>query len=340
MAASSIGRFSLNAGEVSRLALARVDLQKLRAACEIQSNFLPRVLGPCELRPGTRQLDRTRNDEAAKLLEFFFDEATTDLLVLTPNVMRVMSGGVFINRPAVTGQTINGDFATDLSGWADADEAGATSDWDPSSAMSLLGTGLNYARRDQPVVVNEPGVEHALRINVTHGVVLLQVGTAAGDTTYIEATLFAGWHSLAFIPTGDFWIRLLYTHPAHWTDDLIRTIAECPKVARYVDLPLQHIHENMLQRMRRETSRQHITNLVRKIRAEIPGIAIRTTFIVGFPGETEACFETLLEFIGESKFERLGVFTYSREYGTPAGSMAGQISNAVKRRSARPCCSR
>src|SRR5208283_2154066 len=108
---------------------------------------------------------------------------------------------------------------------------------------------------------------------------------------------------------GDFWIRLLYTHPAHWTDELIRTIADCPKVARYVDIPLQHIHENMLERMRRETSRQYIVDLLAKIRAGIPGIALRTTFIVGFPGETEACFEELLDFIRETKFERMGVFT-------------------------------
>jgi ribosomal protein S12 methylthiotransferase len=129
---------------------------------------------------------------------------------------------------------------------------------------------------------------------------------------------------------GEFWIRLLYTHPAHWTDQLIRTIAECPKVARYVDIPLQHIHENMLERMRRETSQQHIVDLIKRIRAGIPGIALRTTFIVGFPGETQACFETLLDFILEAKFERLGVFTYSQQEGTRAGAMAGQIHDGLK----------
>jgi ribosomal protein S12 methylthiotransferase len=129
---------------------------------------------------------------------------------------------------------------------------------------------------------------------------------------------------------GDFWVRLLYTHPAHWTDELIRNIAECPKVARYVDIPLQHIHENMLERMRRETSQQYIVDLIRKIRASVPGIALRTTFIVGFPGETEASFETLLDFIRETKFERLGVFAYSKEDGTRAGAMTGQIPDKVK----------
>jgi ribosomal protein S12 methylthiotransferase len=129
---------------------------------------------------------------------------------------------------------------------------------------------------------------------------------------------------------GDFWIRLLYTHPAHWTDELIQTIAECPKVARYVDIPLQHIHQNMLERMRRETSQQYIVDLLKRIRKGIPGIALRTTFIVGFPGETEAYFESLLDFIRETKFERLGVFAYSQEEGTRAGQMAGQLSDKVK----------
>jgi ribosomal protein S12 methylthiotransferase len=131
---------------------------------------------------------------------------------------------------------------------------------------------------------------------------------------------------------GNFWVRLLYTHPAHWTDELIETIAQCPKVARYVDMPLQHIHENMLERMRRETSQQYIVDLIAKIRAGIPGIAIRTTFIVGFPGETEACFQTLLDFIKETRFERMGVFTYSQQDGTRAGKMEAQVPNPVKKR--------
>jgi ribosomal protein S12 methylthiotransferase len=145
------------------------------------------------------------------------------------------------------------------------------------------------------------------------------------------ATICSLLRELNALP-GDFWIRLLYTHPAHWTGDLIETIAECPKVARYADIPLQHIHGNMLERMRRETSREYIVELLRRIRHGIPGIALRTTFIVGFPGETQECFQDLLDFIRETKFERLGVFTYSREEGTRAGQMAGQIPENVKRR--------
>lgn len=129
---------------------------------------------------------------------------------------------------------------------------------------------------------------------------------------------------------GEFWVRLLYTHPAHWTDELIQTIAESPKVARYVDMPLQHIHENMLERMRRETSEDYIVELIARIRAGIPGITLRTTFIVGFPGETDGCFERLLRFVRETKFERLGVFTYSHEEGTRAAGMSSQIPDDVK----------
>ena len=149
----------------------------------------------------------------------------------------------------------------------------------------------------------------------------------AADATTI-CTLLRELNSLK----GDFWIRLLYTHPAHWTDELIQTIAECKKVARYVDMPLQHIHENMLERMRRETSQQYIVDLIKRIRAGVPGLALRTTFIVGFPGETEASFRALLDFIEETKFERLGVFAYSKEDGTRAGARAGQLSDKVKQK--------
>ena len=132
---------------------------------------------------------------------------------------------------------------------------------------------------------------------------------------------------------GEFWVRLLYTHPAHWSDELIDTIAQCDKVARYVDIPLQHIHEAMLQRMRRETSRQHIENLIYKLRSGIPGVTLRTTFIVGFPGETEEQFASLLDFIQRTRFERLGIFKYSQEEGSRAAKMPGQVP--VKTKNAR-----
>ena len=131
---------------------------------------------------------------------------------------------------------------------------------------------------------------------------------------------------------GDFWIRLLYTHPAHWSDELIQTIAECPKVARYIDIPLQHISDHMLGAMKRETGGDYIRDLLARIRRGIPGIAIRTTFIVGFPGETEADIDELCTFIQETKFERLGVFRYSQEEGTRAAKLAHQIAPKEKER--------
>jgi len=129
---------------------------------------------------------------------------------------------------------------------------------------------------------------------------------------------------------GEFWVRLLYTHPAHWSDELIETIAECDKVARYIDIPLQHIDDSMLSRMRRETSRAHIEHLIYRLRAGIPGITLRTTFIVGFPGETDAEFETLVDFVRRTRFERLGIFKYSREQGSRAANMPGHIPAKIK----------
>jgi len=129
---------------------------------------------------------------------------------------------------------------------------------------------------------------------------------------------------------GEFWVRLLYTHPAHWSDELIETIAQCDKVARYIDIPLQHIDDSVLRRMRRETSRAHIENLIHKLRAGIPGLMLRTTFIVGFPGETDAELATLLDFIRCARFERLGIFKYSHEEGSRAAKMPGQIPAKIK----------
>jgi ribosomal protein S12 methylthiotransferase len=129
---------------------------------------------------------------------------------------------------------------------------------------------------------------------------------------------------------GDFWVRLLYTHPAHWSDELIDTIAHSDKVARYIDIPLQHIDDSMLGRMRRETSRQHIEELIQRLRIGIAGVSLRTTFIVGFPGETETEFASLLEFIRRIRFERLGIFKYSQEEGSRAAKMPGQVPARIK----------
>jgi len=142
-------------------------------------------------------------------------------------------------------------------------------------------------------------------------------------------TLAALLREIQAIP-GDFWVRLLYTHPAHWSAELIETIAQCNKVARYIDMPLQHIDERMLGEMRRETSRAYIEDLISALRSGIPDLALRTTFIVGFPGETETAFQSLLEFIERVRFERLGVFKYSQEEGSRAAKMPEQIPLKVK----------
>lgn len=156
----------------------------------------------------------------------------------------------------------------------------------------------------------------------------------AGPRTPVDPTrgetLIHLLEALESIP-ATFWLRLLYTHPAHWSDDLIHFIARSQKVVRYIDIPLQHIHDDMLNAMRRETSSQHIRNLIARMRAGIPGINLRTTFIVGFPGETEEHFQTLLEFIEETRFERLGVFQYSQEEGSRAAKMEPQIPAAERK---------
>ena len=183
--------------------------------------------------------------------------------------------------------------------------------------INLISQDSTYYGRDLRPRRGKVGVAREDAATVT------RAGSADAPTL---ATLL---RELQAVP-GDFWVRLLYTHPAHWTDDLIRTLADCPKVARYVDMPLQHIHDNLLERMRRETSRAAIEELIDRIRSGIPGIALRTTFIVGFPGENEASFKSLLDFIRSARFERLGVFTYSREEGTRAAQMRGQVPDRVK----------
>lgn len=131
---------------------------------------------------------------------------------------------------------------------------------------------------------------------------------------------------------GDFWIRLLYTHPAHWSDELIQTIAECPKVARYVDIPLQHISDHMLDTMNRKTDGKYVRDLLQRMRNGIPDLAIRTTFITGFPGETEEDHQELLDFIKTFKFERCGIFQYSKEEGTRAHKMDDHVHHATKKK--------
>ncbi|MFA5847349.1 MAG: 30S ribosomal protein S12 methylthiotransferase RimO [Thermodesulfovibrionales bacterium] len=131
---------------------------------------------------------------------------------------------------------------------------------------------------------------------------------------------------------GDFWIRLLYAYPASISESLLRVIAEEDKICKYLDIPFQHSEDRILKLMKRGGDRKGYLNLIRKIRSTIPDIVLRTTFIIGFPSETEKEFHSLLDFIDEVKFDRLGVFKYSREEGTPAAKLKGQISDIIKNR--------
>lgn len=126
------------------------------------------------------------------------------------------------------------------------------------------------------------------------------------------------------------WIRILYCYPEEITDELISAIKNLPKVCHYIDMPIQHGSDDVLRRMGRWTNREQIEKTVAKLREEIPDIALRTTLITGFPGETEDDFEQVKEFVKKMEFDRLGVFTYSREEDTPAAEMDGQIDEEVK----------
>ena len=128
------------------------------------------------------------------------------------------------------------------------------------------------------------------------------------------------------------WIRLLYTHPAHLGDDVIDEIARNRKIVKYVDLPIQHINDGLLHRMNRIVGRREIESLIGRIRSRIPGVIIRTSVIVGLPGETDEAFEELVEFIEATKFERLGAFAYSHEEGVPAFDFADQVPEKVKQK--------
>lgn len=125
------------------------------------------------------------------------------------------------------------------------------------------------------------------------------------------------------------WIRTLYSYPTYFDDELIETIAAEPKLVKYVDIPMQHAHDEVLRRMHRPDTQASMRALIQKLRARIPGVTIRSTFMVGFPGETDAQYQTLRNFLEEMRLDKVGVFTYSREEGTPAYDMPRQVSEEV-----------
>lgn len=160
-------------------------------------------------------------------------------------------------------------------------------------------------------------------------ILVAQETTLYGKDLYGEKSLHRLLKELCKVK-GIRWIRILYCYPEEIYDELIQTMKEEPKICHYLDLPIQHASDAVLKRMGRRTTRKELTEKVQKLREEIPDIVLRTTLITGFPGETEEDHETLMEFVDEMEFDRLGVFTYSAEEDTPAASMEGQIPEKVK----------
>ena len=160
-------------------------------------------------------------------------------------------------------------------------------------------------------------------------ILVAQETTLYGQDLYGEKTLPKLLHELAQIP-GIYWIRIQYCYPEEITDELIQTIKTEEKVCHYLDIPIQHASDRILKRMGRRTHKAELKERIGALRREIPDIALRTTFICGFPGETEEDHEELMEFVDEMEFERVGVFTYSAEEDTPAYSYPDQIPEEVK----------
>src|SRR5262245_26600842 len=157
----------------------------------------------------------------------------------------------------------------------------------------------------------------------------------AQDTTYYGLDLYGRVRLAELLRElncvdGLDWIRILYCYPEHFTDELVETLASSKKIIPYLDMPLQHINDRMLRRMQRRVTRASTEELLAKLRTSIPNLVMRTTFIVGFPGETDAEFEELVTFVSSAKFERCGVFTYSLEPGTPAEKLPDHLPESVK----------
>ena len=127
------------------------------------------------------------------------------------------------------------------------------------------------------------------------------------------------------------WVRVMYAYPTHISDAFLAAIAETPKAVKYLDMPLQHASRNVLKLMKRGGTRESLEKLIARVREKVPGIAIRTTFITGFPGETEEDFEELIEFVQNCRFDNLGVFTYSDEEGTPAFDLPDKVDPKIAR---------
>jgi ribosomal protein S12 methylthiotransferase len=184
-------------------------------------------------------------------------------------------------------------------------------------------------QRSRPIESIVQEAQHLVVRGVKELILISQNTTAYGRDLYGKPCLPALLRALAQVE-GLAWIRFLYAYPADVRDDVIAAIAEEPKVCNYLEMPLQHCDARVLKAMNRGGSRAELERLIAKLRHHIPGLTLRTTFIVGFPGETAAEFRELESFVDWARFERMGAFTYSREEGTPAGGMPGQIATRVK----------
>jgi ribosomal protein S12 methylthiotransferase len=189
---------------------------------------------------------------------------------------------------------------------------------------------LRGAYRSRPLDSLVAEAERLVARGVKEINVISQDITRYGSDLNEGVTLEALVRRLAAID-GLSWIRLLYAYPDGITDGLIELIRDEPKVCKYLDIPIQHISDPVLKAMKRRSTEQQIRDLIARLRAEIPGIALRTSLIVGFPGETVEDFNSLTHFVEQTRFDRLGVFCYSKEEGTPAAEMPEQITERVKR---------
>lgn len=160
-------------------------------------------------------------------------------------------------------------------------------------------------------------------------IIIAQDTTKYGIDIYGKPMLSALLKEICKID-GIKWVRFLYSYPEGITDELIKTVKEEEKICKYFDIPIQHISNNILKKMNRKTSKENIENLIEKIRKQMPEVVLRTSLIVGFPGENEKDFEELYEFVQKIKFDKLGVFKYSKEEGTPASNMPDQIHYKTK----------
>ena len=172
-------------------------------------------------------------------------------------------------------------------------------------------------------------VKKLVKENVKEINLIAQDTTSYGKDIYGKPNLVSLLKELTQIK-GDFFIRLLYCYPKHFSDELIDLIANEPKICKYIDLPLQHIDDKILKKMNRSDRQKDIELLLEKIHSKIPNVVIRTSLIVGFPGETEKNFKNLKEFISKQKFEHVGIFTYSQEENTPAAKLNSQIDAEIK----------